>query len=160
MRFGPSKPRGEGMKINITKKEYLTLLEILEIADWVLHAHHAEERPETGKYREFEQAIFAHAKDMGYGSLIERDPESNQYFPTRELEDTSPAMDFVREFENDAFWDELIQRLVSRDLARQVGERALQSLTLEERLEKEQPLEESYSKEFHLRGLENITLRS
>ncbi len=30
------------MKINITKKEYLILLETLEIADWVLHAHRTD----------------------------------------------------------------------------------------------------------------------
>ncbi len=33
-------------------------------------------------------------------------------------------------------------------------------MPIEERLEKERPLEESYYKEFHLHGLENITLRS
>ncbi len=88
------------MKMNIATKEYLTLLEILEIADWVLHAHHSEERSETGKYRDFEQKVFSHAKDRGYENLIEYDEELGAYFPTRELEDTSPAMEFIREFEN------------------------------------------------------------
>ena len=148
------------MKINITKKEYLTLLEILEIADWVLHAQHTGRRPETEKYKDFEQKIFSHAKDMGYKNFIEHDHKLNQYFPTRELEDASPAMEFIREFENDTFWDELIQRLVTRDLIRQCGENRFGSMTLKERFEKEGPLEEGYSKEFHLHGLENITLRS
>ena len=35
------------MKINITKKEYGTLLEMLEIASWVLFSHKIDEDPET-----------------------------------------------------------------------------------------------------------------
>ena len=37
------------MKINITKKEYRTLLEMVEIANWVLYAHKTEEEPEKKK---------------------------------------------------------------------------------------------------------------
>ena len=54
------------MKINITNNEYLTHRKILEIASWVLHAHHAAKRPETEKLRKLEQKVFSYAKEMGY----------------------------------------------------------------------------------------------
>jgi len=76
------------MKIDITKKEYRTLLEILEIVDWVLHAHHPEERSETRKYREIEQKIFSYAKDMGFENLVSYDSQLKRYFYTRKFEDT------------------------------------------------------------------------
>ncbi len=148
------------MKIDITKKEYLTLLEILEIVDWVLHAHHTEERSETRKYREIEQKIFSYAKDIGFENLVSYDSQLKRYFSTRKFEDTSPGMDFVREFENDTFWNELVQRLVERDLIRQVGEERLLSMATHERFEKEEPLEQRYADEFYNNELENLTLRS
>ncbi|MFQ5930304.1 MAG: hypothetical protein ACE5MK_11445 [Acidobacteriota bacterium] len=148
------------MKINITKKEYLTLLEILEIADWVLHAHHTEERSETRKYREIEQKILSYAKDMGFENLVSYDSQVERYFPTRKFEDTSPSMEFVREFENDSFWEELVDRLVERDLIRQVGEERLLSMAIGERFEREEPLEKRYADEFYNHGLDNLTFRS
>ncbi len=148
------------MKINITKKEYLTFLEILEIADWVLHAHHAEERSETTMYKEFEQKVFSYAKDMGFDKLVDYASNLKRYFPTREFAETSPGREFIREFEDDTFWDELVQRLVERDLIRQAGEEKLLSMTPEERFEAEEPLEKRYADEFYNNGLENLTFRS
>ena len=148
------------MKIDITKMEYLSLLEILEISDWVLQAHHAKERSETRKYREIEQKIFSYAKDMGFENLVSYDSQLKRYFYTRKFEDTSPGMDFVRDFENDTFWDELVQRLVDRDLIRQIGEERLLSIAAHERFEKEEALEERYADEFYNHGLDNLTFRS
>ena len=148
------------MKINITKKEYLTVLEILEIVDWVLHAHHGEVRSETKKYREIEQKIFSFAKDMGFENLVIYESRLKRYFPTRKFEDTSPSMNFVREFEDDSFWDELINRLVERDLIRLVGEERLDSMPVEERFEREGPVEKRYADEFYNHGLDNLTFRS
>ena len=39
------------MKINITKKEYQTLLDMLYLSDWVLHAHSEEKSEETKSYK-------------------------------------------------------------------------------------------------------------
>jgi len=58
------------MKINITKKEYRTLLEMIEIANWVLFAHKIEKDPETDKFRELEQKLLSYAKDMGAKHLV------------------------------------------------------------------------------------------
>ncbi len=53
-----------------------------------------------------------------------------------------------------------MQRLVERDLIRQVGEERLLSMTPEERFEAEEPLEKRYADEFYNYGLENLTFRS
>jgi len=147
------------MKINITKTQYKTLLEILEVADWVLHAH-LSERSETKKYREFEQMVFSFAKDYGFENLVEYDEEMKASFPTAEFEETSPGMDYVREFENDTFWNELVQRLTERDLIRLYGEDRVESMNRRELAQKESQLEKRYAEEFYQNGLENVTLRN
>ncbi len=39
------------MKLNFSKKEYAALLEMLYMADWVLHAHSEEKGESTEEYR-------------------------------------------------------------------------------------------------------------
>ncbi|MGD0058646.1 MAG: hypothetical protein ABSD58_04430 [Verrucomicrobiia bacterium] len=124
------------MKINFTKKDYLTLLEILHIAAWVLHAHRTDEPDDRKKYREFEQWIFSLAKDYGCENLIDLDPKSGRYWPTREHDVTSPVMAFIEEYNDESFWDELKNRLVDRDLCRELGEQKFSSLPIEERFAK------------------------
>ena len=147
------------MKINFTKKEYRALLDILSIADWVINAHKVEKDPKTEEYRLLEHTLFSHAEKMGFENLIEYDPKLERYFPTQEYDETSKAMDFVDEFENDSFWEELIHRLAERDLTRQEGGvENVMKLSWEERLTKEVPLEEMYAKEFEINGLNNLKI--
>ncbi len=147
------------MKINITKKEYKTLLEILEIADWILHAHKTDEPPEDTKpYRELEQKVFALSKDFGYDHLITFDKELQTYFPTSEFEDTSPGMDYIEDFENESFWEDLIARFVERDLIREMGEEKYLSLDPIERIEKEEPHWKKYGAEFEAHGIDQLEI--
>ena len=147
------------MKINITKNQYRTFLEILEIADWVLHAHDTD-RAETKRYREFEQMVFSFAKEFGLEDLVEYDEDLKEHFPTREFEETSPGMTYVREFENDTFWNEFVERLTERDLIRQYGEDRVKIMNIRELTEKESQLEKRYAEEFYRNGLENVTFRN
>jgi hypothetical protein len=148
------------MKINITKKEYKTLLEILEIADWILHAHETDESEDTNPYREFEQKIFALAKDFGYDHLIKYEKQLQGYFPTKEFEDTSPGMAFIEKFENESFWEDLTNRLVQRDLIRELGEKKILSLEPEDRMEKEDPYWKKYGEEFEAHGIDRLEIVS
>jgi hypothetical protein len=72
------------MKINITKKEYRLLLDVLYLGDWMLTAHDPEEVSEKEKYQDVIQKFYSYAEEMGFGNLIEADKESNKYYETRE----------------------------------------------------------------------------
>ena len=146
------------MKINITNKEYKTLLETLEIVDWVLHAHKTGQPEETKPFREFEQKIFSLAKDFGYDHLIKYDPELKCFFPTKEFEETSPGMEYIEDFENESFWEDLIERLVERDLIWEMGEKKYLSLDPMERIEKEETHWKKYGDEFETHGIERLEI--
>ena len=147
------------MQINITKKEYKSLLDILSIADWILNAHKVGNDPETEEYRKLEQKFYSYAEDMGYGNLVTYDTELKRFFPTKEFEETSKFRDFIDEFENDTFWDELLHRLVERDLIKQEGGvENVMNMDIRERFEKEEPLEKMYATEFEVNGLDNIRI--
>ena len=147
------------MKIDITKKEYRALLDVFHLADWVLHAYKTEEGPETEEYRALEQKILSLAAEMGFGQLVEFDDETGKYFPTREYEDTSSVMDAIVDYDNECFWEELIERLASRDLILQEGKDKVLAMDFEERSVKTEALREKYSDEFYKNGLSRMVIK-
>ncbi|MGE5174551.1 MAG: hypothetical protein ACM3MD_12065 [Betaproteobacteria bacterium] len=147
------------MNVEITKEEYLDLLDLLHIASWVLVAHKTEEDPRTKKYDKIIQKFYALAEEMGSGNLIEHDSDAGKYYPTREFEERSKTMDFIDEFVGHAFWDELIIRLAERDAARQVGGyEQLNLLSHEDRHALEDPAGERYIEEFNENGIDRLEI--
>lgn len=146
------------MKINLAKNEYRALLDVFFLADWILHAYELEKSSATEKYRALEQKIFSWAKDFGFEHLVEYDDNLRQYFPTKEFEEKSIVLEAIDDYDNETFWDELIDRLAVRDLIRQLGQEAVTALEPKERLEKLGPLLERYGKEFERHGLERLSV--
>ena len=144
------------MKIEISKAEYKILLHVLEMADWTLTSHKSKDEKRHKPYRKFEQKIFSLADVMGYGSLIEYSKEFHEYMPTRKYEDTCSAMEFIEEFENESFWDELIDRLAERDTIIEVGEAEFKALKPIDRISKVEEHKEKYYDEFEKYGVDRI----
>jgi hypothetical protein len=147
------------MQIDFSKDEYYALLGILEIANWVLFAHKTDEPEDRKVYKDLEQKIYSFAETFGFDDLIMFDKKYKEYFPTRKQDDNSPVRSFIDEFENDSFWDELIDRLSERDIQRDIGEKKLQSMTREERLKKYLKYEQSYQEEFEEHGIDRLGIR-
>ena len=103
------------MKINFTKSEYRILLDVIYMADWILHAHDTEDRSDTKEYSELFQKLMAYAKDMGCEDLVDFDKQDNKYAESFSFEEQSLALGYIDEFENNSFWEELISRLARRD---------------------------------------------
>jgi len=147
------------MKINLTKKEYGLLIDLLEIADWVLNAYYPNERKDVQKYKRLQQKIYSYAKQMGFNDLISYDKNFGQYFPSKKYEETSKIEDFIQEFENNCFWEELIERLTERDFIKQEG-LFLKKMTKEEFFQKYSQIREKYEEEFSKNGLANLYVRN
>ncbi len=147
------------MNISLTRAEYRTLLEVLQIADWVLHAHKMDDDPDTRKYRAIEQKVFSLAEEAGFGDLIEYAPEAEQFFPTRKFDEESPVMEFIEEYNGDMFWDELAERLAHRDVIEACSEKELEEMPREEHFIKVDNLCEAYLDEFCERGVDRLRIK-
>lgn len=145
------------MKINFTKKEYRDLIDILELAEWVLHAH-VTDREDTKKYRDLIQRIFASAKEMDCGEYIQFIPKLGAYYPTKLYEDTSETMRNIEQFQEDSFWEELIAKLAERDAARRLAPKKLADFEFEELFNELTIDEEKWASEFELNGIERLEL--
>ncbi|HTG00598.1 MAG TPA: hypothetical protein VK654_08430 [Nitrospirota bacterium] len=147
------------MKIDITKDEYRNLLDVLFIADWVLHAFDTGNRARVKRYDMVVQKLYAYAAAFGFDRLIDVDRTSKKYFVSQEFESTTDAWGLVDDFTNDIFWDELIHRLTERDIVRKVGGYDhIDKLPAQEYMDIETPLLERYSAEFDEAGLERLEI--
>ena len=146
------------MKIHFTKNEYRTLLEILAMAEWVMHSHETEPNPELTPYDQLIQKLLSVARDFRSDDLVEYSKESNTYY-NNILEDIeSPVSDIMREYELESFWEELCYRLGERDLIEELGQQETQALEYSERAGKIADHSQKYYEEFEERGLQYLKI--
>jgi len=148
------------MNIEIAREEYLTLMELIYIAEWVIHGFKTEIPSESEKYLELVQKLYVYAKRFGFEELVKYDEGEKRYSISKEFEDTCPCLRYIEDFSDDSFWFELTGRLAERDLINQVGEDSARSMSIEELFEKEGSLWETYADEFESNGLENLSVQT
>lgn len=146
------------MKINITKKEYRLLLDILSISSWVMSSHKIDKDPKSAPYEELEQKFMSFAKNFGCEHLVTYDNESNTYYPTRELEESDSHQNFIDEFEEDTFWDKLGIELAKRDLIIEMGLKKLNDMDPFDRLSEIDKTANKYHEEFEQSGVKNLRI--
>ena len=147
------------MKLEFTEKEYRLLLDMLYIAEWIMNSYVIGDRPETENYRRLEQKILSYADEMGCKGVVDYDEELGGYFPTREIEEGS-AMDFIDEYNEDTFWEELVSHLADRDFLNREGKERIRKMSREQRFKKLLGLEDNYRKEFEAHGLDRLVLKN
>ena len=147
------------MKINITKKEYRLLLDILYLGEWMLTAHDQEEAPEKKQYQDVVQKFYSYAEEMGYDNLIKADKALNKYFETIEYEENSKVNEIIENYDNATFWDELVSGLALRDAQEIEGNDAFNKMSPDERIQLLYPLEEKYHEEFMANDLANLQIK-
>jgi len=63
---------------------------------------------------------------------------------------------YMDEYTNDTFWDELICKLTSRDMLKEYGEEEVKNMDFLEYNKKESKFMEKYDDEFRKNGITNI----
>lgn len=146
------------MKIEFSKSEYRTLLEMLYLAEWMLTSH--DEEPDPAKERHFLlcQKIYASAKAMGCDALIEKSKELRAFVPTQKLEELDSLRDAIETYNAETFWEELIDRLIERDMNALLPTLTKEPSTPEEYWELAAPIEERYSAEFSTNGVRRLRI--
>jgi hypothetical protein len=144
------------MQINLEPAEYKALLELVEIGDWILHAFKTDPPEETAEHRRVQQKLYALAKDAGCEDRVQYDANSKGYFPAGELD--KAAMRYIAEYDDDIFWDELIDRLGQRDLEKQYGQVQIAGMATDKRFDALELRCQRYADEFHKNGLANLRL--
>lgn len=146
------------MKIELTENEYRLLLDLVYMADWVVHSHQGGKRTDVEDYDMLVQKLYSYADQAGFGALVRADRKSNEYVTTRHFEEVSAAIELLEEYDDDTFWDALISRLAERDVYEQIEDERRDTLGIEEYWERSEPIEEAYFREFSRHSLDRLRL--
>ncbi len=141
------------VKIELSEKQYKNLLKLVYLGEWVSQSYNEEPSEELA---DAVQAIYEASKGNKLENLIELDEKSKQYFPTAEMEEN--MLEYIDEYDDNVFWDELVDRMAERDFINELGEDTVGKMSFEDRIEKEDPFIEKYEDEFGKNGIDNLKL--
>lgn len=99
------------MNIELTKKEYRRLLDMVYIGNWVLNSTRGNDR--FADYDRVESKIFSHCQEAGMSSLT--DYWNSQFFPSRAYMEGG-IHEAIMDYEDAIFFDILAEELARRDM--------------------------------------------
>ena len=146
------------MKIHLTKNEYRSLLEMLSMAEWVMHSHQIESNENCQQHDSVIQKFLSYYKDFKCEDLVEHDKSHNKYYQTSIEDDESPVNILIKEYETEVFWEELTHRLAKRDLIEKHGRKEVAEMEQMERYEAILKETEKYYEEFEKAGIDNLKI--
>lgn len=102
------------MKIELSKKELMSLLEVVYLGEWVINSNDEEDKTPQD-IKDVIQKIYSLPNKFGINDVVEFYSESNEYFPNKAFEDRARIATFIEEYSEVVFWDKLIYSLSLRD---------------------------------------------
>lgn len=143
------------MEIKLTEKQFEKLLKLTYLGMWVAEVHDQENEE---YFSEIEQLIYAQADQVPDQKFIEFDEISAKYFPAINFDSEDVIVKYIEPYEENIFWDELIDRLTKRDMIKKYGLDGIQTMSPEEVLEKEKEFITLYEHEFQKNGIDKLGL--
>lgn len=92
------------MKMNFTQEEYLLLIDMLYLSDWIMHSHEVGRM--ENEYKKLRKKILASFKEMGANDRIEYSKIYDDYFELQSYHSNLQEK-FVKPYDQRNFWDEL-----------------------------------------------------
>jgi hypothetical protein len=140
-----------GMNVPLEPEEIKRLVELVYLGEWVINAHHDPDYQDDDASAVV-QKIMAASKVKG----VDKDIETGQFYL-----DTNWAErlydQYIVDYDDHVFWDELIERLAQRDLAQQRGV-PMDEISRDEDIRSLRPLEEKYRHELEENGIDRLEL--
>lgn len=135
--------------IELSKQDMKTLLRYVYLGDWVLRSTKDEPDPEAEEF--LQKMLFimkSHDIDPGITN------EHGAYEVSPELEEE--CQDEIAEYDEDVFWDHLIESMARRDFFHKHKLEEIEAMEAEEYDEGISAEAEKYAKETEENGIENI----
>ena len=99
------------MQIDLSKKEFRRLLDMVYIGNWILNSTRGDDR--FADYDDLESNLFALCREQGMGSLVERYEGTD--VPSRAFSDGG-IHEAIMDYEDTVFYEILAEELARRDM--------------------------------------------
>ncbi len=139
------------MDLQPTPDELKKLIELAYLGEWLINAHHDADFQD-------EAATAAMQKLLAGARIpeVEQDVETGNYYLTSDWTDRLYDQ-YILDYDDHVFWDELTERLAQRDLARDRGV-PIDQVNRDEDIRELRPREEHYRRELEEHGVERLEL--
>ncbi|MFA5986960.1 MAG: hypothetical protein WC819_06465 [Parcubacteria group bacterium] len=145
------------MNIEFTKEQYEQLIKAVYMGNWMANANRTDDM--ITEFADIEEYVLSHAKDFGLEHLAALDDEDGQtVVPSPELEADEELDRIIEEYDDETFWEELIERMTIKDIFSSIDEEDVESMKEEEFVELHETIRTKYEEEFAENGVMNIDL--
>ena len=138
------------MKINFSKQQFDTLLEMMELGYLVTSSN--DQTGNESKFIEMEQYLMSFAKDFEVEDVL-YDSQNQLYGLTAEREQEIQRV--INEYEDLVFWDKLVYYLARRDFTNEMTAKPLDEETAFQRLIE---IQEKYHHYFEKHGIQYLKI--
>lgn len=137
--------------VPFTKKQFEALVKLVHLGNYVVNSFRGDER--LKEYDELEQHVLSFSKEAGLDRRVPKDKDG--FFRLSEtLEDETHQ--HGNRYDDDVFWDTLIELLALRDMREEHGKKELEEMNDEEYREARSNAERRYEHEFDNYGVDRI----
>ncbi len=143
------------MQITLSQDQYEKLLHLVFLGNWLANSYRGNERLET--YDKLAEDIMSFAPGAGLKDRVEFDEFEGRYYPSRKLDEEMRK--FWEDYDEDVFWNMLIDGLAERDYKRQHEDEDLDGMDWDEYDKKLEPFLKKYEKEINEHGLDRLEVR-
>jgi hypothetical protein len=142
--------------IKLTPQQYEDLLKMVYLGNYVVNNYRPDQA--VDRFDVLESYLFSLAQEFGLDRAMDMDEETGEAYPSQEFSQAEDISLYLDDFIENIFWDELTNRLISRDLFRKYGQQIMESMPWEELKKKEEPVFQKYTEEIETYGMENLEI--
>jgi len=147
------------IELSVSKEQLEKAIKLIYLGNWVVNSIRGrEEMPTIEEYDEISNLFLKLAYENGLQELVSFDKKNNMYFPSDELADDSEILDYLDDFVDDVFWEELSMRLAERDTEEKLGKGNSAAFPTEKEVELLIDNQAKYIKEFGKNGVKNLRI--
>jgi len=143
------------MQITLSRDQYEKLMHLVYLGNWMINSYRGEDRLE--EYDQLTEDILSFAPSAGFKEQVEFDEFEGRYYPSGKMD--KEMRRFWEEYDEDVFWNMLIDGLAERDFGRKYGEEDVDTMGADEYEKKLEPFLKKYEKEIEEHGLERLEIR-
>ena len=143
------------MQLELTKEQLADLVKVVYLGNWMTNGVRLQSE-RVKKFDELEQLIYSHAAKNDLNDYVEFDSSCGEYFPKSEFEESAEMEGYKKEYDEETFWDGLVDKMANRDFIAKFGEEAIKKMDDSERFEKLYEFINKYEDYFESRGIDGL----
>ena len=152
--------RSREMNIKFNREEYVALLVIASLAEWVVfsQAMDPQSKEKLANLDIMMQKIYSLAEEFQVQNLVEFDDEVKEYVTTEEFEGVTGVQQMIDDFEDIAFWNRLAELLSFRDAYEAMPGKKMRDIMEPQHENLLEAMQESYHEEFAKFGVDRLRI--